>query len=162
MRALVSDVYTRVSVPPLLSNVNRSVRRSARRRRGRPQELVDRPRPAQLGNPDNLADVQRVVMSDVKKDVANRLFFLARYLGEPIRRKCAKGRTHSPGDVLPDLEHIALRAPAARGKLGIAIANEGHPTDDVLDEMSIRSRDVQDQISDGVRLIVRPPPQVIL
>ena len=68
----------------------------------------------------------------------------------------------SSRNVLPDLQHIGFRASTAGGKLGVAIANERHTTDDVLEEMPIRSRHMEDEIADGVRLLVRPPPQVIL
>ena len=123
---------------------------------------MDRSRPAQLGNPDNLADVQRVVVGDVEQDFCDRLVLLARDLREPIRREGAENFADSSRHVLPDLQHVSLRAAAACSKLTVAIANERHAADDVLEEMPIRSRYMQDQIADGVRLIVRPPPQIVL
>jgi hypothetical protein len=123
---------------------------------------VDRPGLTQLGDPDDLSDVQRVVVSDVEKHFRNGLVLFVCNLREPIRRERVKDFAHSSRNVLPDLQHIGFRTSTAGGKLGVAIASERHTTDDVLKEVAIRSGDMEDEIADRVRLLVRPPPQVIL
>jgi len=123
---------------------------------------VDRPGLTQLRDPDDLSDVQRVVVSDVEKHFRNGLVLFACDLREPIRRKRVKDLAHSSRNVLPDLQHIGFCASTAGGKLGVAIASERHTTDDMLEEVAIRSGDMEDEIADRVRLLVRPPPQVIL
>ena len=134
----------------------------ARGRRRGSQELVDRPGLTQFRDPDDLSDVQRVVVSDVEKHFRNGLVLFACDLREPIRREHVKDLAHSSRNVLPDLQQIGFRASTAGGKLGIAIASERRTTDDVLEEVAIRSGDMEDEIADRVRLLVRPPRQVIL
>jgi len=75
----------------------------ARGRRRGSQELVDRPGLTQLRDPDDLSDVQRVVVSDVEKHFRYGLVLFACDLREPIRRERVKDLAHSSRNVLPDL-----------------------------------------------------------
>ncbi len=69
---------------------------------------------------------------------------------------------HPSGGVGPDTQHVGLRTPASCGELGVTIADAGRATNDVLEKMPIRSGHVQHEVADGIRLLVRTPPHVVL
>jgi hypothetical protein len=123
---------------------------------------VDGPGTTKLGDPDDLTDMERVVMRDVQQHLGHRLVPVVGRLDESLGRERAENRIDPPPHVGPHLQHVGFRRSPTRGKLGIAIANERRSPNDVLEEMTIRSRNVQHEVANRIRLLMRTPPEIVL
>lgn len=125
---------------------------------------MERARLPQLGDPDNLTDVQRVVMRDVHQDARER----ARPSGghgrfdEARRRQRVHDALYRGARAFVDTEHVSGRSLSAGAELGIAVARVRSPADGVPEIELVRPGQMQHQIAGGVGLFMWTPPQIIV
>jgi predicted alpha/beta-fold hydrolase len=101
-------------------------------------------------------------MGDVQQHLGHRFIPVARGLDKSLGRERAQNRIDPPRHVRPYLQHVGFRRSPAGGKLGIAVANGRRSPDHVLEEITIRSRDMQHKVANRIRQIVRTPPEIVL
>jgi len=106
--------------------------------------------------------VLRVVVRHVKQNLCDRTTPVDGRLHQTFPRQRRQDPFDPGGHVRPQLLQLGLRAASARGELGLAIPDVRAPADDVLEIVPIRSSDVKHEVADGVRLLVGPPPEVVL
>ena len=117
-----------------------------------------------LGDPDDLTHVHGVVVGHVQQHLGERrhLASLIGGLHHPRRIEPVQHALGHAQRLLPDLEQSRLRIPVSRRELCVAVPTGVAATDHLIEVVAIRPGQVQDQVRGGVRLLMWPPPEIVV